>query len=110
MFYRNLDQQNTYPVEDKFNNKQEFNQYRSQLKAYKKEREDTFKEQNGNYYFSSSRYNTYNRPERDSGFGGNPFQSHHKERENDNPFASTGGANNPAAFKRKEVFEEAHQV
>ena len=43
MFYRNLDQQNNYPNEDKFNNKQEFNHYRHDLKVYKREREDQFK-------------------------------------------------------------------
>ena len=29
MFYKNLDQQNTYQTEDKFNNKEEFNHYRN---------------------------------------------------------------------------------
>ena len=37
-FYRNLDQGPQYPIEDKFNNKQEFNHYRNELKAYKRER------------------------------------------------------------------------
>ena len=36
MFYRNIDQQNTYKVEGKFNNKKEFNQYKSELKSYKR--------------------------------------------------------------------------
>lgn len=57
MFYRNLDQQNTYQVEDKFNNKDEFSLYRRELKAYKRQLEDTFKNEQGNYKFKNNHYN-----------------------------------------------------
>ena len=43
VFYKNLEQQNVYKVQEKFNNKEEFNYYRNQLKAYKREKEETFK-------------------------------------------------------------------
>ena len=35
-FYRTIDQQHVYKVQDKFKNKEEFKQYRNDLKAYKK--------------------------------------------------------------------------
>lgn len=41
-FYRNLDQQNFYPNEEKFKNKEDFKAYRSGLKAHKKSLEEHF--------------------------------------------------------------------
>jgi hypothetical protein len=67
MFYRNLDQHNAYSNEDKFTNKQQFVQYRNELKNVKRNREDQFYDRNGNYNF---RENHYNFPQRDSD---NPF-------------------------------------
>lgn len=55
-FYRNLDQQNSYPNEDKFRDKDEFNKYRNELKSYKKSLEQNFQAKNGNYNFKESGY------------------------------------------------------
>lgn len=81
MFYRNIDQQNTYKNEDMFNNKQEFNQYRSNLKNYKRQLENDFKGKQGNYNF---RNNNYHIPEKD-------------DKDSDNPFSQT----EPMNFKKK---------
>ena len=82
-FYRNLDQGHQYPVEQKFNSKQEFNHYRNELKAYKREREDNYKDQNGTYNF---RHNKYQVPEKD-----------------DNPFAASGRSGGD--FVKKAAYE-----
>lgn len=55
-FYRNLDQQNSYPNEEKFRNKEEFKAYRSELKTYKKSLEEDFQARNGNYNFRENLY------------------------------------------------------
>lgn len=67
MFYKNLDQQNVYQVQDKFASKEEFDEYRRKFKLFKRELEDEFKEREGNYQF---RNNHYHFQQRDSG---NPF-------------------------------------
>lgn len=42
MIYKYIDQENAYKVQDKFNDKQEFNEYRKKLKEFKRYKEEEF--------------------------------------------------------------------
>ena len=67
-FYRNLDRQNAYKVEEGFRNKAEFNDYKNNFKAYKRDLENNFQNEKGNYNFKDNKY--HNIPVRDTD---NPF-------------------------------------
>ncbi len=56
MIYKYIDQENAYKVEDKFNDKQEFNQYRRKFKEFKRNKEEDFIGRHGNYNFRDNRY------------------------------------------------------
>lgn len=56
MFYRNLDQQNDYKYEEKFENRNEFKNYSDELKNYKRNKELDFQQKNGNYLFRNNHY------------------------------------------------------
>ncbi len=58
-FYRNLDQQNAYKTEEKFRNKEEFKQYRNNLKTFKKTLEEDYQAKNGNYRFQNNHYQNH---------------------------------------------------
>jgi hypothetical protein len=68
MFYRNLEEQNAYTNEEKFKNKDQFKNFRNELKQIKRKRELDFKDKNGNYVFKDNHYRkeeavTVKRPE-----------------------------------------------